>query len=211
MLAQSKAIATASKFLVDKVRVSLTDHLEKAIEPLRLEWCVVFDNSGSMVRIQNECAEALVAVVETLRKLECRFAVGTLGAANKGRLLKELDEPFSAKVGERCLAGFTYDESTSIASCVKAFTETVIGGAPEPFTRRAMLVITDGLSSEMEEANFDFVTKTQKQSTNSVHFAVLHTPPRSEKADLEEKIKRVLDNVTNGLNSKVRSWLFCTT
>jgi hypothetical protein len=104
-----------------------------------------------MVTVADGCAEALCVIVETMRRLECRFAVGALGDANRSRVLKSLDEPFSYRVGERILMGLTYNEATNTATGTKAIADEVFPPSHKrgPDERRVIVVITDGLCSQV--------------------------------------------------------------
>ena len=53
-------------------------------QSLKMEWVIVVDNSGSMVRHEWSLCETLTLVIEFLRKLECQFAVVRVGAAAAG-------------------------------------------------------------------------------------------------------------------------------
>ncbi len=53
-------------------------------QPLKMEWVIVLDNSGSMVRHEWSVCETLALVIEFLRKLECQFAVVRVGAMTPG-------------------------------------------------------------------------------------------------------------------------------
>ena len=65
----------------------------------------------------------------------------------RARVLKKLDEPFSFKVGERLLAGMTFNEGTQIVESVRAISDSVFGENAEPGVARNLIIITDGLSS----------------------------------------------------------------
>lgn len=76
----------------------------------RFEWCVLVDNSGSMGRLDRQVQETLVLLMETLRRMECRFAIGRFGARTNNRLLKALGSDLTHMLGQQILESFTYDE-----------------------------------------------------------------------------------------------------
>ena len=122
-LAQNSAIDGMIEIIIENVRMLQIAHklASNTNSAPDIEWILLFDNSGSMARIADSCAEILAILAEVLRKLEFKFAVGTLGAS--ARLIKTLDEPFTHVVGERILACFSYNERTNILSC----TEEILG------------------------------------------------------------------------------------
>ena len=122
-LAQNSAIDGMIEIIIENVRLLQIAHklASNTNSSPDIEWILLFDNSGSMARIADSCAEILAILAEVLRKLEFKFAVGTLGAS--ARLIKTLDEPFTHVVGERILACFSYNERTNILSC----TEEILG------------------------------------------------------------------------------------
>lgn len=151
MLMESPALSGMAHEVTTVCRTLLATYLCKAQSPLDIQWCFIFDSSGSMVTVADGCAEALCVIVETMRRLECRFAVGALGDANRSRVLKSLDEPFSYRVGERILTGLTYNEATNTATGTKAIADEVFPPSHkrDPDERRVIVVITDGLCSQV--------------------------------------------------------------
>jgi len=65
-----------------------------------LELVIAVDNSGSMARIRSYVLEALVVVMQVLRRLEYRFAVAAVGDAKNCRVLKNFEDPFDAGFGD---------------------------------------------------------------------------------------------------------------
>ncbi len=55
-----------------------------ALQPLKQEWVIVLDNSGSMVQHERSVCETVALIIEFLRKLECQFAVVRVGAESLG-------------------------------------------------------------------------------------------------------------------------------
>lgn len=195
LLAESKALMSMSADLVSACRMLLAAHLQNESKPLNIEWAIVIDNSGSMVRVADECVQTVVILIEALRRLECRFAVATLGDANRTRILKGLTGHFNLSVGEQILAGFTYDESSHIATGVAAVAKNVFpgsGGGAEPHERRIMLLVTDGLSQELTEKNFSDI-----RQKHDMELAVLHT--QYGEGDYSAQNAKMLGTITNGL------------
>jgi hypothetical protein len=163
---------------------------------VHLQWCFVFDNSGSMIRLADACAVAIVLLVELFRKLEISFAIATMGDANRARVLKDLHEPFSHAVGERILAGLTFTEGSQIASCAQAIASRVF---PEDQldsrVKRVMVFVTDGLSAALSEANF-----VGMRIRHDLELAVLHTPLNFGQETLQRSaLEHKLKGITNEL------------
>ena len=97
-----------------------------------------------------------------------------MGDANCARVLKRLDEEFSYLVGEKVLAGFTYNEGSDIASCVNAIANSVFpsDGQPSGDRRRVMVLITDGLSQELDAL---IKVSNELRSKHDTTIAILHT------------------------------------
>lgn len=195
LLAESEALTSMSADLISTCRMLLAVHLENEGKPLNIEWAIVIDNSGSMVRVADECVQTLVILIETLRRLECRFAVATLGDANRTRILKSLSGQFNMSVGEQVLAGLTYDESSHIATGVAAVADHVFSrsrGDAEPHERRIMILVTDGLSQEVSEKNFSDI-----RHNYDMELAVLHIQYGEGKH--KAQYAKMLSTITNGL------------
>jgi len=103
----------------------------------RFEWCIMVDNSGSMLAKENQTMEALVLVMEMLKRLEHPFAVARFGNRKSQRILKPFNEHLTHEVGQRILESFSYDEGTYPAS-----------GFANIF------MIVDGLTQEREPADY---------------------------------------------------------
>jgi len=140
----------------DALHSKTTDHHE-------FDWCIMVDNSGSMSSKRDQAAEALVVLIEVLRKLECRFCIVRFGSRRNQRLLKDFNEPFSYELGEKILESFTYDEGTYPATALQTAAETLWGrGPPSANQHRMMLMITDGLTQQTTLAHWkDELTRHQ--------------------------------------------------
>eukprot|EP00743_Colponemidia_sp_Colp-15_P013099 GILK01015097.1.p1 GENE.GILK01015097.1~~GILK01015097.1.p1 ORF type:complete len:1309 (+),score=173.68 GILK01015097.1:591-3929(+) len=161
LLAESKPLSRFVSMVVRDFRALFERFYSKSSVHIRheIEWCVMMDNSGSLSPRINQCAEALVVVLEVLRKLECRFAVARFGGLKSQKLLKKLDEPFSHARGEQILESFTYDEGTYPATALQAVCDTVWKPsttiADENVVRhRIVLMVTDGLTTESQESDW---------------------------------------------------------
>lgn len=195
LLAESKAIMSMTAGLVSACRMQLAAHLQNEGRPLNIEWAIVIDNSGSMVRVADECAQTVVILIEALRRLECRFAVATLGDTNRTRILKSLAGHFNMSVGEQILAGLSHDESSHIATGVAAVADHIFArtrGDAEPHERRIMVLVTDGLSQELTAENFSDI-----RQKHDMELAVLHT--LYGEGTHRAQYARMLRTITNGL------------
>ncbi|KAA0145569.1 hypothetical protein FNF31_08020 [Cafeteria roenbergensis] len=106
-----------------------------------------------MARLEANIQETLVLLIEVLRKLEIRFAIGRVGAADNARLLKPFDEPFSPAVGQRLLESFSFNEGSYPASGLCALSKKVFSPLPASHrSYRAVIMVTDGLTSEARDA-----------------------------------------------------------
>jgi uncharacterized protein YegL len=198
LLSESRTVGRMVDSVTSTCRTLLAAHLQGVQEPMKINWCFVFDNSGSMVRVADGCAEALVILVETLRRLECHFAVATAGESV--RLVKRMDESFSFAVGERILASFTYNEGTHLGSCAQSIAERVFPTEKrlEPNECRILVLVTDGLSRDLKDESGrqgdtqqDFMRLRER---HQLELAVLHTAGRRSGTEAE-----MLRNITNDL------------
>jgi uncharacterized protein YegL len=196
LLAESPALCEMARIVTSNCRALLARFLLEARQPLDVQWLIIFDSSGSMTTVQDGCAEALCVLVEALRRLECKFAIGALGDANRSRVLKPLDEPFSFRVGERILAGLTYNESTNTATGTKAITDKVFPSSQKRAgdERRVVVVITDGLCTQLTDKNFADI-----RQDHEAELAMLHLPPKSCSDKQSREIASTLELITNQL------------
>lgn len=105
---------------------------------------------GSALRHEARLLEAMVFAIETLRRLECRFAVARFG--DKGAVLKRFDDPFNAGVGEQILSCMTYDEGSHPHRGLQGVCEALWPerkAAKPANTRRCVVMVTDGLSRDL--------------------------------------------------------------
>ena len=195
LLANDPSIKDMVQVMLAQARLTLSQGL-KSRSPPRIQWCVVLDSSGSMSKIKNQLAEASVMLVELFRRLEMSFAVATLGDALRARVLKRLNEPFTYKVGERVLAGMTYNESTQIIESLNAICADIFG-VKEADAVRVMIIVTDGLSSD---GNFQAGLTNVRDEYNLFGIGFLHT-----KLDFHASTKDDLERQTADLDSAMRA------
>lgn len=90
--------------------------------------------------------EAIAFTIETLRKLECKFAVARFG--DNGQLLKDLDDPFDAGVGEQILKCMSYDEGSYPFRGLERSVRDVWPAPVQPNSHRCVIMITDGIARD---------------------------------------------------------------
>jgi hypothetical protein len=165
--------------------------------PPRFEWVLLFDNSGSMSVRRNECAEALVLLVESLRKLECAFAVATFGNEGRQVVLKNLADDFNLLLGEQMLASLTFDEGSKLFSGVLGVANKIFPGDRQKeeaaSSVRIMLIVTDALSQELSGNLGQFRDLAQRKQ---ITLSVLNTSHDTRKHD---EIERCLKEMTQQL------------
>jgi hypothetical protein len=104
--------------------------------------------------------EALVLLLETLRRLECRFAVVRFGGETTQRCLKGMRDDMTLETGQRiiemCLSP---DEGTYPASavkfCVKPENSPMLGwSASRDNVHQFIIMITDGISTQNKPEDY---------------------------------------------------------
>ena len=156
-LADTAIIMRYTDMVVKACRTRIDEHTLGGIE-----FCVLIDNSGSMSPFANQMYETVVLLMESLRRLECRFSVYRFGNKAKGTstkapqiCMKGPEDPFTPEVGQRVLELLTFDEGSYLASAVEAVAS---GLWPRGLARgrdaaerkhRYMLLVTDALSTEL--------------------------------------------------------------
>jgi hypothetical protein len=145
------------------MRTSIPEFFQKAKHPYQFEFLVCVDNSGSMASKERFVIEALVVLIEVLRKLEFRFAVALWGR-EPGKLLLDFDredreggsEHFNVKKGQEIIQSLTFDQPSRIASCLTSICERVWPAkVPKPpHTKRLCITLFDGFSEEALPENF---------------------------------------------------------
>ena len=180
-LTRCESIQTMIKIMLSACRLKQIELGARAVD---VEWCFAFDNSGSMVRIADACAEAMVVLTEVMRRLEMPFAIAALGDKSRARVLKRLDQPFTLEAGERILAGLTYTEGSDIASGARAVADTLFGAKKQ--RKRAMILVTDCMFRELSSDNFADVRRRVD------YLAVVNTALDS-KADLHDVLRSITD------------------
>ena len=93
-----------------------------------MEVCLMIDNSGSMSwdNKPTYVTEALVLFIESIRKIECPFAIARFGNINdKFTILKRMNEGFSYIKGQHILEQLTYDQATRPATALRRISNEV--------------------------------------------------------------------------------------
>ena len=177
-MASSAALSELSAQFAAVLRGSVALAAAEARADVRLEVLLLVDNSGSMVLAEQHVYEALVLLVETLRRAECRFAIGRFGA--QPRMLKRLAGAFGASEGQQLLESMSFDEGTHQGSGLQLLVPQVwpaTGEARPPGTRRLVLVITDGLTFEEESGLTSVYAKVAREHELSVGVVnIMHGP-----------------------------------
>eukprot|EP01127_Copromyxa_protea_P012712 TRINITY_DN3334_c0_g4_i1.p1 TRINITY_DN3334_c0_g4~~TRINITY_DN3334_c0_g4_i1.p1 ORF type:complete len:2536 (-),score=396.53 TRINITY_DN3334_c0_g4_i1:97-7002(-) len=150
LLAECKPLASMVNRVLQKIRTSFDKIHENSDFGLhQFEWVLMIDNSGSMGYKKNQVFEALVVLIEVLRKLECRFAIVKFGTTQ--HLLKGIDTPFDNELGEQILESFSFDEGTKPATALGRTVNQLWGNSePDRLQHRMVLMITDGLTNETD-------------------------------------------------------------
>lgn len=157
--------------VVSDFRKEFENLYKKTTDHHEFEWCILVDNSGSMGTKASQSAETLVVLIEVLRKLECRFAIGRFGNAHRQILLKSFKSLFSYDLGEQILESFTFDEGTYPATALANFASKL--GWDKPIQKgenkhRMMLMMTDGLTQQEFRDDWNNVTKV-----NNINLSIL--------------------------------------
>jgi len=162
LLIESKPLIKYTHMVLEEFRKSHERIYKKTGVHHRLEWCLLVDNSGSMMTKATQSAEALAVVIQVLRWMECRFAIARFGNRGRQRMLKCIDDPFSNYVGQQILESFSYDEGTYTADAVANIAAKVwpgpLEGTEKLLTHRVMLMIVDGLTRELHPEDYRSVT-----------------------------------------------------
>ncbi|CAF3431562.1 unnamed protein product [Rotaria socialis] len=144
----------------------------------------MIDNSGSMSIYDNYIHEAIISILETLRKLECRVAVGRFGNRSEGSqvILKSFDQPSTFHLGQMVLEGLTFCESSHIPIGITAIAVYTWGHSNTTSAnnaKRIVLVIAYALSTEIREDKDQFTERKK----------------RDQMKDLDSSLKQVSDNL----------------
>lgn len=127
LLVECKPLTKFVSNVLQYIRAIFAQFHAKTADHHEFEWCIMVDNSGSMGTKKNQTAEALVVLIEVLRKLECRFAVVRFGNRSNQRLLKGLKQPFTFQLGQQILESFSYDEGTKPGTALRTTARTIWG------------------------------------------------------------------------------------
>lgn len=196
-LMETDELTRFTQMVVNDLRVYFERFHEHTLQRQELEWVIMVDNSGSMSSKRTQTAEALLLAIETLRRLECRFAVWRFGnRGQSGRMpLKQLNEPFTYLTGQKILEGFTYKEGTYPATNFRAIAAQTWGTdwqEPTDLVRkhRIVLMIYDGLTQERHAE--DYIQTVQQYHVN---LCVLNITDTKEDVVMEE-MRKVLHAIT---------------
>ncbi|GMH42187.1 hypothetical protein BSKO_10106 [Bryopsis sp. KO-2023] len=166
LLVESKPLMKYCRMVLNDFRSQQEQFYQKTSENHIFEWCLLVDNSGSMITKANQAAEALVLAIETLRRLECPFAIARFGGKKSQRMLKTFGQTFSNGLGQQILESFSYDEATHPAS---GFANVAAKVWPHPINEnekgirhRVMLMMVDGLTQEKDPADYTEITKERE-------------------------------------------------
>jgi MoxR-like ATPase/uncharacterized protein YegL len=213
-LAESRALQTMISLVVEELRKVLVEVYESASKPVRIEVLCLIDDSCSMAAFEHDIFETVVLMIEVLRRLECRFAVGRFAGTHTHSLLKKFDEEFTMVTGEWILEmlGCT-GKGTAPADNLANFCRDVWGGTQsdvslnasnsssatssstmdEVITHRAVLMVTDGWTNQ---ANSKDYSDTLEKYRANLKLFILHNARRRGGGDREATLmKQVLGSV----------------
>jgi hypothetical protein len=167
LLAESVPMTKMIQTVLNSFRAGFRKIYETTTEQHIFEFLFLVDNSGSMVRIENEVYETLVFLMETLRRLECRFAIGRFGNASSQECLKLFETEFSLTLGQRVLESFSFDEATYPADGFAVLSKKVWKEKKVPKnTHRIVLMITDGLAQQSNPDSYADIIEDYSISLN---------------------------------------------
>ncbi|CAF1242652.1 unnamed protein product [Didymodactylos carnosus] len=159
----------------------------------QIYWCIMVDNSGSMVDHRNIDYEVLVVIMEVLRKLESKFAVARFGSQTHQKILKNFNDLFTNQDGQYVLEALTFNEGTYPATGLariahKIFPVTESAIQPNIVVHRLVLMLTDGLTHERNYASY--LTTIYKNQIN-LGFMFIETADQSSSRILLRDLKQV--------------------
>ena len=158
LLLDNAVFAKCLKTIMRGLEKSQTALYKASAERHIIEWCLLVDNSGSMITKEHQTKEALVLVMEMLRRLEFCFAVALFGDSTSQRMQKLMKDPFTINVGQQIIDSFTFDEGTFPASAIKNVAQKVwpsgLSGEEKGQCHRVMLMIVDGLTQERRREDY---------------------------------------------------------
>ena len=158
LLLDNAFFARGLKTIMRRLEKSQTELYKASAQRHTIEWCLLVDNSGSMITKEHQTKEALVLVMEMLRRLEFRFAVALFGDSTSQRMQKLIMDPFTIGIGQQIIDSFTFDEGTFPASAVKNVAQkvwpSVLSSEEKGQCHRVMLMIVDGLTQERRREDY---------------------------------------------------------
>eukprot|EP01037_Dinobryon_pediforme_P024111 gene24111-25791_t len=199
MLVESKSIANLIRYVLvgdssfsgllaemaELSRLSSATNIEHV-----LQWVITIDNSGSMSIYEKFLFEALVVVLEVMKKAEADVAVAKIGSVEHEKIIKEFGTSIDAKGGQFILDNITLNEGSKLASGTQAVCNSIWGSsyrrgdnAPKKDANgrmiqkhHLMILITDAHSEEVFEGasafrnlkdNFDIIMSLLVISSDS--------------------------------------------
>ena len=166
LLVESKPFVLFLAEVMRQWEVFFEKFYRSTAEKHEIEWCILVDNSGSMITKEIQMTEALVLMMETLRRLEQPFAIARFGDRKSQQMLKRMDEPFSQLIGQKIIESFSFNEGTYPASAVRHVAEKVwptqLSENKKLQYHRVMLLITDGLTQERSPEDYISVCKERE-------------------------------------------------
>ena len=120
-----------------EIRKSIPKFFQQAKHACHFEFLICIDNSGSMGSKEQAVHEALVVLIEVIRKLEFRFAIALWGRHKNEKLMLGFDDVFNAKKGQEIIESLTFDESSEMADCIGSLVNKVWPSKAAPSTLNA--------------------------------------------------------------------------
>ena len=186
--------------MIDAIVQEFRSNWEKLMNSMHLSdqhqirWCIMVDNSGSMSIHRTIIYETLVIIMELLRKLETKFAVARFGTRKNQKILKNLHDLFTNEDGQYVLEALTFDEGTYPATGLARVANQVfpVGAdshcAPNTIVHRFVLMITDGLTEERDDASY---SRTIAKNKINLGFMFIETAEQSSSQLLLRGLQQV--------------------
>ena len=159
------------------------------------------DNSGSM------CGEnivmslnCLVVLLESIKLMECATAVVKFGGEGTQEILKGFDTEMSVHTGQFILESFDCSEKTLPVDALKFVAESEhLYGSVEPLEHRFVVLITDGILTQGEKADYDEFLR--KMGAELLVLVINFRKDFELQSLSKEEAEKIMNNVAKG------SWL----
>lgn len=168
-LVECQSIQNMIAIALNQLRNLLVEVYDRSASQQRIEVVMLIDDSCSMAVFEHHMYPTIALLIEVLRRLECKVAIGRFAGAKVNNLIKDFDTPFNMELGELILERITCSgKGTRPDVALRSFIDKIwpTTDGDRSSTHRLMLLLTDGLTNANQKEDYTNICRERNVHLN---------------------------------------------